>query len=55
MIGQLTELLMDLDPSLAIFLLCLSYLVVSYVSGDLVLCLGALIGLWVLQLWTEQR
>ena len=54
MIGGLTELLMDLDPALAIFLLCLSYLVVSYVSGDLVLCLGALIGLWVLKLWTEE-
>ena len=54
MIGQLTELVMELDPAPAIFLLCLSYLVVSYVSGDLVLCLGALIGLWVLKLWTEQ-
>ena len=54
MIGQLAELVMDLDPALAIFLVCLSYLVVSYVSGDLALCLGALIGLWVLKLWTGQ-
>ena len=55
MTGQLAGLLMELDPALAIFLVCLSYLVVSYVSGDLVLCLGALIGLWVLKLWTEQQ
>ena len=54
MIGQLTELVMELDPALAVFILCLSYLVISYISGDFVLCLGALIGLWVLKLWTEQ-
>ena len=54
MIGELTETVMELDPALAIFLLCLGYLVVSYISGDLVLCLGAIIGLWVLKLWTEQ-
>ena len=54
MIGQLTELVMELDPALAIFMVCLSYLVVSYISGDLVLALGAIIGLGVLKLWSEQ-
>ena len=54
MTGQLAGPVMELDPGLAIFLVCLSYLVVSYVSGDLALCLGALIGLWVLKLWTGQ-
>ena len=43
---------MELDPGLAVYVVCLSYLVISYVSGDLVLGIGALIGLFVLKLWT---
>ena len=53
MMGELTGLAMELDPSLAVFLLCLSYLVVSYTCGDVVLGVGALVGLWVLKMWTE--
>ena len=45
---------MEVEPGTTVYLLCLCYLLLSYVSGDLVLCLGALIGLWVLKLWTGQ-
>ena len=44
---------MEVEPGLAVYVVCLSYLVISYLSGDLVLGVGALIGLFVLKLWTS--
>ena len=43
---------MELDPGLAVYVVCLIYLVIGYISGDIVLGIGALIGLFVLKLWT---
>ena len=43
---------MELDPGLAVYVVCLIYLVIGYISGDIVLGIGALVGLFVLKLWT---
>ena len=43
---------MEVDPGLAVYVVCLIYLVIGYISGDIVLGIGALVGLFVLKLWT---
>ena len=53
MSGELATLVMDLEPGLAVLVVCVSYLVISYITGDTVLGIGALIGLLVLKMWTE--
>ena len=44
-----------IDPASIIFFVCLIYVVVSIIILDPVLCVGSLVAIYILKLWTRRK
>ena len=42
-----------IDAGTTIWLLCVSYILLGYTISDTILCLGGVVGLWVLKTWSQ--